>query len=120
MKERRTLRDVQREKFLEGLKKGREIWKALGVEKGEVSEGVGDITVQEKDALTGRFKVDIKNFPYEYIEIYNIIKMIYGFDRAVMMQLIKTFVKYEAESLISALQDKAEKIKKIRDILSGK
>jgi hypothetical protein len=88
--------------------------------KEDASGSVGDITVQEKEALTGRFKIDIKNMPYEYIEIYNIIKMIYQYDRAVMMQLIKTYVKYEWESLIGVLDEAKEKIKKIKDILSGK
>jgi len=115
-KEHKKLSDIQKEKFSKGLKQAPKIWEALGVDKKE--EQIGDLVVQEKEALTGRLKLDIKNLPYEYIELYHDIKAMYQYDRNAFINLLKVFVKYKADEMIEHYKEKIEKIKRIKDILT--
>jgi len=77
---------------------------------------IGDLVIQEKDVFTGRLRIDVKNMPLEYIELYNDIKTIYHYDKDVMINLLKVFVKYEYEQLINKLQERIEKIKRIKEM----
>ena len=95
------MKEIFREEFEKYRKKKQE----------KEQKEIGDLVIQEKDVFTGRLRIDVKNMPLEYIELYNDIKTIYHYDKDVMINLLKVFVKYEYEQLINKLQERIEKIK---------